>query len=131
MKTAFGFLMDQWVSAGLLPSDFRGTEHATKQAEQDDKEDAPEDPCSNKKSPDKKLKKLINKFEEKSDKLQAKKLKEFDDKFATHRPSTSSTDSAPAELNNADDSEESMDEQEEILNGISLENLFDEDIANS
>jgi len=121
MKSAFGFLMDQWISAGLLPPDFRGEEK--KEEEKDNKKE--EDP------PEKKNRKQKGK---KAENEQEKKLKEFEEKFAKglkdsgHESkassSTSEPGSAPPEMNAP---EEELDEQEQILNDIDLEDLFDEE----
>uniref|UniRef100_A0A914PW87 Uncharacterized protein n=1 Tax=Panagrolaimus davidi TaxID=227884 RepID=A0A914PW87_9BILA len=111
MKSAFGFLMDQWISAGLLPQDFRGEEDA---------------------------KKKESEVENHEKKVQEKKLKEFEEKF-THglkdsghetpaSTSSSPPGSAPPEVNAPD---EEIDEQEQILNDIDLEELFDEEAFES
>ena len=121
MKSAFGFLMDQWMAAGLLPQDFRGEEK--KEEEKDEKED----PSKRKKDDQKRKSK-------KPENEQKKKLKEFEEKFAKglkdsgHESKASSSSSppgsAPPEMNAP---EEEMDEQEKILNDIDLEDLFDEE----
>uniref|UniRef100_A0AC34FSP3 Uncharacterized protein n=1 Tax=Panagrolaimus sp. ES5 TaxID=591445 RepID=A0AC34FSP3_9BILA len=127
MKSAFGFLMDQWISAGLLPQDFRGEEDAKKKEVEEEKLE--------------KKNEIKEKKKEMAEKQ--KKLKEFEEKFSQglkdsgHETpaSTSSTPSgsAPPEINAPEKKIEieKDEEQEQILNDIDLEELFDEEAFES
>ena len=141
MKRAFGFLMDQWISAGLLAPDFRGNDPTAEEEEKSEKDqkkrsnEKEEKPGVSRRDQGR-MKGLIDKFDKNPKRKlsgQEKKLNEFEEKFTQGleksglvKPSTSATEpgSAPPEINAP---EEELDDQEKILNDISLEELFDDE----